>query len=225
MRKRLTMLVVGCVAAAAGCASNPGALDRGIAHYRSGQYFFAVDDFNEAVRESPKSVAAYVNRGITRVRLGDLNGAIEDYNRAVQLAPGDPEVYFARGNALVAAGQYLTAVDEYTRAVELSPRFARAWFNRGTARSPICARHSPWSPTPRAASTSRACSACWNLRVSAAHARVRRRPARRRRARAAGGGGRAPSPPRSRRRLGHARQRPSHREIPRRRREPAPGRH
>ncbi|PYM24846.1 MAG: hypothetical protein DMD78_07905 [Candidatus Rokuibacteriota bacterium] len=135
MRKRLTMLVVGCVAAAAGCASNPGALDRGIAHYRSGQYFFAVDDFNEAVRESPKSVAAYVNRGITRVRLGDLNGAIEDYNRAVQLAPGDPEVYFARGNALVAAGQYLTAVDEYTRAVELSPRFARAWFNRGTARS------------------------------------------------------------------------------------------
>jgi len=135
MRKGLTMLVVGCFAAAAGCASNLSALDRGIAHYRSGQYFFAVDDFNEAVRESPKSVAAYVNRGITRVRLGDVNGAIEDYNRAIELAPGDPEVYFARGNALVAAGQYVTAVDDYTRAVELSPRFARAWFNRGTARS------------------------------------------------------------------------------------------
>ena len=130
------MLVVGCfVAAAAGCASNPSALDRGIAHYRSGEYFFAADDFNEAVRDSPQSVAAYVNRGVTRVRLGDLNGAIEDYNRAIQLAPGDPEVYFARGNALVAAGQYVTAVDDYTRAVELSPRFARAWFNRGTARS------------------------------------------------------------------------------------------
>src|SRR5205085_11054093 len=136
MRKTLTMLVVGCVVAAVtGCATTPSALDRGIAHYRAGQYFFAADDFNDAIGANPKSVAAYVNRGITRVRLGDLNGAIEDYNRAVQLAPGDPEVYFARGNALVAAGQYLTAVDEYTRAVELSPRFARAWFNRGTARS------------------------------------------------------------------------------------------
>src|SRR5256885_14110590 len=125
MRKRLTMLVVGC-AAAAGCASNPGALDRGIAHYRSGQYFFAVDDFNEAVRESPKSVAAYVNRGITRVRLGDLNGAIEDYNRAVQLAPGDPEVYFARGNALVAAGQYPPPAHEDTRPRQPPPRLPRA---------------------------------------------------------------------------------------------------
>jgi tetratricopeptide (TPR) repeat protein len=135
MRKTLTTLVVGGVLAVAGCASNPSALDRGIAHYRSGEYFFAADDFNEAVQQAPNSVAAYVNRGITRVRLGELNGAIEDYNRAVQLAPGDPEVYFARGNALVAAGQYVPAVDDYTRSVELSPRFARAWFNRGTARS------------------------------------------------------------------------------------------
>ena len=137
MRKTLTMLVaVGCLAAAAaGCATSPNALDRGIAHYRAGQYFFAADDFNDAIRQNPNSVAAYVNRGITRVRLGELNAAIEDYNKAVQLAPGDPEVYFARGNALVAAGQYAPAIDDFTRAVELSPPFAKAWFNRGTARS------------------------------------------------------------------------------------------
>lgn len=135
MRKTLTTLFAGCLVAAAGCATNPSALDRGIAHYRSGEYFFAADDFNDAVRQSPNSVAAYVNRGITRVRLGELNAAIEDYNRAVQLSPGDPEIYFARGNALVAAGQYTPAVDDFTRAIELSPRFAKAWFNRGTARS------------------------------------------------------------------------------------------
>jgi len=136
MRKTLTMLAVGCaVAAAAGCATAPTALDRGIAHYQAGQYFFAADDFNDAIRQSPNNVDAYVNRGITRVRLGELNAAIEDYNRAVQLAPGDPEIYFARGNALVAAGQYGPAIDDFTRAVGLSPQFAKAWFNRGTARS------------------------------------------------------------------------------------------
>ena len=134
MRKTLTMLVLGC-AVAAGCATSNSALDRGIAHYRAGQFFFAADDFNEAIRENPNQVSGYVNRGITRVRLGELNAAIEDYNRAVQLAPGDPEIYFARGNALVAAGQYGPAVDDFTRAVELSPQFAKAWFNRGTARS------------------------------------------------------------------------------------------
>ena len=80
MRKTLTMLVAfGCVAAAAtGCATTT-ALDRGVAHYRAGQYLFAADDFNEAIRQSPNSVSAYVNRGITRVRLGELNAAIEDY--------------------------------------------------------------------------------------------------------------------------------------------------
>jgi tetratricopeptide (TPR) repeat protein len=135
MRKTLTTLFVGCVVALAGCATNQSALDRGVVHYRTGQYFFAADDFNEAVRQNPNSVSAYVNRGITRVRLGELNAAIEDYNRAVQLAPSDPDIYFNRGNALVAAGQYGPAVDDFTRAVELSPGFAKAWFNRGTARS------------------------------------------------------------------------------------------
>ena len=135
MRKTLTMLALGCVAAAGCATTNSAALDRGIAHYRAGQYFFAADDFNEAIRQNPNDVSGYVNRGITRVRLGELNAAIEDYNRAVQLAPGDPEVYFARGNALVAAGQYGPAIDDFTRAVELSPDFAKAWFNRGTALS------------------------------------------------------------------------------------------
>jgi tetratricopeptide (TPR) repeat protein len=136
MRKTLTMLAIGwVVAAVAGCATGPAALDRGIAHYRAGQYFFAADDFNDAIRQDPHSVAAYVNRGITRVRLGELNAAIEDYNRAIQLAPGDPDVYFARGNALVAAGQYEPAIEDFTRAVELAPQSAKSWFNRGTARS------------------------------------------------------------------------------------------
>jgi tetratricopeptide (TPR) repeat protein len=132
----LTTVLVGCAFAAAGCVSSGSpALDRGIAHYRSGQYFFAVNDFNDDVRQDPKSVAAYVNRGITRLRLGEPTAAIEDYNRAIQLASSDPDIYFDRGNALVSAGQYGPAIDDFTRAIELSPNFGRAWFNRGTARA------------------------------------------------------------------------------------------
>jgi tetratricopeptide (TPR) repeat protein len=136
MRKTLTTVTLGCVVAlAAGCATAPRALDRGIGHYRDGNFFFAATEFSEAVRQDPTSVEAYVNRGVTRVRLGQLNAAIDDYNRAIQLDNQDPEIYFNRANALLAAGQYDLAVEDYTRAVDLAPTFARALFNRGSARA------------------------------------------------------------------------------------------
>ena len=134
MRNTLTMAFLGClVAVAAGCATAPYALDRGIGFYRDGDFFLASTEFNRAVYEDPTSVDAYVNRGVARMRLGRVNDAIEDYNRAIQLSNRDPEIYFDRGNALVAAAQYDLAVEDYTRAVDLSPTFARAWFNRGSA--------------------------------------------------------------------------------------------
>ncbi|HEU5322992.1 MAG TPA: tetratricopeptide repeat protein, partial [Methylomirabilota bacterium] len=88
----------------------------GIAFYGNGEYLFALDAFNAAVRESPRSAAAWNNRAIARVRLGRLEDAIRDYNRAILLAPRDPEIHFNRGNALVAAGQYGAAVADFTRA-------------------------------------------------------------------------------------------------------------
>ena len=135
MRKSLTITALGVVAAlAAGCAMASGPFERGVAQYNDGRYFFAADEFSEAIREHPTS-AAHLNRGVARVRLGELNAAIDDYNRAIQLRPSDPAIYFNRGNALVAGGQYGAAIEDFTRAVELSPVFAKAWFNRGTARA------------------------------------------------------------------------------------------
>jgi tetratricopeptide (TPR) repeat protein len=136
MRKTLTTgALVALVALAPACASTPTAMERGLAFHRDGQYLFAADEFTEATRLRPTSVAAYVNRGVARVRLGQLTAAIDDYNRALALDPRDPAIYFNRGNALVAAGHYGAAVQDFTRAVELAPAFARAWFNRGSARA------------------------------------------------------------------------------------------
>jgi tetratricopeptide (TPR) repeat protein len=136
MRTAVTSAGLVCLAVlAAGCASAPTPVERGLARYHEGQYLFAADEFTEGTRRNPASVAAYVNRGVTRVRLGDLNGAIDDYNRALELDPNDPAIYFNRGNALVAAGQPEPAIDDFSRAVGLSPVFARAWFNRGSARA------------------------------------------------------------------------------------------
>jgi tetratricopeptide (TPR) repeat protein len=136
MLKPLTTVALGGVLAlAGGCASTPTALDRGIAYYEDGLYFFAADEFSEAIRQDPRLPAAYVNRGVARVRLGRHSEAIEDYNRAIALDRHNPEIYFKRGNALVAAGLPGPAIEDFSRAVELSPAFAKAWFNRGSARA------------------------------------------------------------------------------------------
>ena len=139
MRKTLSTvaLALTIVGAAAACTTTSDSLDRGITYYRDGQYLFAVDEFNDAVRDNPRWATAYVNRGVTRMRLGAIDRAIADYNTALALTPDDPEIYFDRGNALVAAGQYGPAVGDFTRAVELSPTYSRAWFNRGSAQAMV----------------------------------------------------------------------------------------
>jgi tetratricopeptide (TPR) repeat protein len=136
MRKKSVIGALGCAAVvAAGCATTPTALERGIGYYHEGHYLFAADEFSEAIRLDPNLASAYVNRGVARVRLGRLTAAIEDYNRALALQPDDAATYFNRGNALVAAGHPVPAIADFTRAVELSPVFAKAWFNRGSARA------------------------------------------------------------------------------------------
>ena len=133
MRKTLTTVTFGCfLALTTGCATVSSPLERGLAHYQDGNYSFAAAEFNDAVRQDPRSVDAYVNRAVARARLGQLNAAIDDYNRAIQLDSDDPVIYFNRGNALVAAGQYGPAIEDFTRAGEPSQTFGRAWFNRGS---------------------------------------------------------------------------------------------
>ena len=124
--------LAGVLVLAGGCASAPTALDRGIAYYQDGLYFFAADEFGEAVRQDPRRPAAYVDRGVARVRLGRVREAIGDYDRAIALDPADPATYFNRGNALVTAGLYGPAIEDFSRAIQLSPIFARGYFNRGS---------------------------------------------------------------------------------------------
>jgi tetratricopeptide (TPR) repeat protein len=130
--QRLGLLVLA--ATLAGCASTTP-LERGLGLYDQGYYAAAVAAFDEAVVQSPRSVAAWTNRGVARIRLGDVEGAISDFSRALELSPDDSELLFNRGNAQVTAGNLPAAIADFTRATEVRPTFTRAFFNRGIARS------------------------------------------------------------------------------------------
>ncbi|MBI2492145.1 MAG: tetratricopeptide repeat protein, partial [Candidatus Rokubacteria bacterium] len=127
-----TGALVLAAAALAACAATPRALDRGLLHFRQGQYREARTAFDQAVREAPRSADAYTNRAVTRVRLGDVEGALEDYARAIELAPKDADIPYNRGIAWIARRDHERAVEDFTRALQLDPTHNRALFARGT---------------------------------------------------------------------------------------------
>lgn len=130
-----TAVMVGLILAAAGCGSSVPPLERGLSLYDQGYYEAAVEAFDEAIRQSPRSAAAWANRGVARIRLGDLQGALADFTRALELKPDDPELLFNRGNANAAARNFQAAIGDFTRATEIRPDFARAFLNRGLVRA------------------------------------------------------------------------------------------
>jgi tetratricopeptide (TPR) repeat protein len=135
-RKLVPLLLVVAFPILTACATTTRMswLDEGLGLYRDGRYDAAVLAFDNAVRESPGSAAAYNNRAGARLRIGHLVGALGDYTKAIELAPNDPELYFNRANAYMALGNYDFAVQDLNRAIELAPHYAKAYFNRGTAR-------------------------------------------------------------------------------------------
>jgi tetratricopeptide (TPR) repeat protein len=122
------------LAAAMVACSTTTPLDRGISLAHQGRDLAARDAFDEAIRRSPESAAAYTNRGLVRARLGDLDGAIEDYTKAVALGSVGGDVHYSRGLAHMAKRDYRAAIADFTTALSANPRHAEALFARGSAR-------------------------------------------------------------------------------------------
>src|SRR5262249_1576908 len=67
----LTLTLAAC--------STVSEVDRGVVLAHDGNEAGAKDAFDQAIKDSPTSAAAYANRGVVRAHQGDLDGAIADY--------------------------------------------------------------------------------------------------------------------------------------------------
>jgi len=121
------------VLAATAC-STVTPLQRGVALSQRGQDAAAVTAFDEAIRLSPESAAAYARRGLVRARLGDVDGAIADYTKARELGAPADEVLFNRCQALISKHDYRGAIADCTAVLAENPSHAGASFARGNAR-------------------------------------------------------------------------------------------
>jgi tetratricopeptide (TPR) repeat protein len=109
-------------------------LNRGVAHYQSGNPEGAELDYNEVLRLTPDLAEAFINRGNARRAKGDMDGALRDFEEAIRLKPGEPLAFNNRASALKANGDLEGAIWDYTEAIRLAGEDAHVFLcNRGNA--------------------------------------------------------------------------------------------
>jgi tetratricopeptide (TPR) repeat protein len=107
---------------------------RGHAHFHKGQYSYAIDDFDQALKRNPGYIDALVGRGSAYAAAGDYDRAIRDYSSAIQFNGNDTFDYLIRGNAYRHKGDYSNAIRDYDVAIKLDRTDAYAIYNRGLAK-------------------------------------------------------------------------------------------
>ena len=127
MRKTLfTVVLGGALAVAAGCTTTTTSLDRGIEHYRAGQYSYAAAEFHQAVSENPTwppyNPGSRARDAPTRRRHRRLHRA----SRSTPTIPRSISPWQRAGRG----GQYGPATRTSRGPSSLSPPFARPFSPR-----------------------------------------------------------------------------------------------
>ena len=133
-RAALAVLFAALAVLSLACVSEADARNKtGIDHMIVGALEDSIVEFDAAIRDDSKMVAAYYNRGQAHFKLGRFDAAKDDYDLAVSLEPKSSLFYVKRGDAYLALGQYDQAVQDQGQAISLDPGFALAFYNRGGA--------------------------------------------------------------------------------------------
>lgn len=123
--------------------------DRGLAHYRLGEYPKAIKYYAEAIALKPAYSGAYLERGATHYKLGDMQAAIEDHTNAIETnnnweGRSLTDAYLERGLAYYYsakkenhADNMKQAIKDWTETINLRPNYSIAYYNRACAYSDL----------------------------------------------------------------------------------------
>ncbi len=108
-------------------------LERGLVYAGTGDYDYAMVEFNRALTYNPRFAEAYYNRAILYHEKGDYSRALADYDRAIMLNAEMVEAYYNRGVLHGSHGEYQNAIADLGRAIALNPQDAGAYTSRAVA--------------------------------------------------------------------------------------------
>jgi tetratricopeptide (TPR) repeat protein/tRNA A-37 threonylcarbamoyl transferase component Bud32 len=108
--------------------------DQGVTALEDWDLERAVDEFTDAIEESPGYAGAYHLRGVAYRELGMSDEAEADLTRAIELAPGLAEAYHDRGRLyLHFTGRTEDALEDLSAAIDLGLETAEVYADRGHA--------------------------------------------------------------------------------------------
>jgi tetratricopeptide (TPR) repeat protein len=114
--------------------------DRGRLRAQQGDYYGAIQEFEELLKIVDDYPDGYMGLGIFYEKIGDLQSALENYSQAIHVDPnwdwsqprygyGDP--YYCRGSIRARQGNFKGAIEDYTQRIEFHPEHAAAYAERG----------------------------------------------------------------------------------------------
>lgn len=106
---------------------------RGGLHLRARNFDQAIAEYDQVIRLTPRSVAAYVNRGNAWHGKGDYDRAIADFSQATELNPKHVGAHLNRGVVWLAKRDLMRAITDFSRVIQLDPDHAAARYRRGNA--------------------------------------------------------------------------------------------
>lgn len=114
----------------------PAAAEGGLGRFARAMELRAAGDYDGAVRELDRALAAGEDepeirqaRAELRLLRGDVGAAAAEYQALLAVRPDSPKLWNERGVALHRGGSLDEAVDAYRRAVATDARYALAWNN------------------------------------------------------------------------------------------------
>jgi len=98
---------------------------------QSGYYKRAIESYNEAIRQKPGFLAAYIGRGEAKISLGNFTDAIEDYNKAIKLDANSFHAYCKRGKAKIKLKDIPGALTDINKSIRIKNNYSEAYISRG----------------------------------------------------------------------------------------------
>lgn len=108
----------------------------GYGYIDEGNYREALETFEAAVKEQPKSLRAWTGMGVTLTGLNRYEGALKAFDKALSIAaregtyvhPAAASIWASKGAIYLALNNHIEAMKAFDRALALRPDYAEVWY-------------------------------------------------------------------------------------------------
>lgn len=123
--------IVGCENSNVPSKQAEKVFNSGFAYFQNGNYYKAIELFDQAIALFPKYSDAYNFRGSSYAKIELFANAIRDYDKAIEFGSKNlDETYLTRGAAHFELKEYDKAISDLSQAIKLSPNYVDAYITR-----------------------------------------------------------------------------------------------